>query len=203
MTTSKLIQLALKQLGVLAVGEVATADDLADGLETLNNLLAQWQTQKLFVYQAINQTVTLDGTPKHLPFVRLHDVGKLDGGDVKLVRDTNIAPAQIAYRVDGDGIVIDTPKQGVLSVVGYALPHNLGADDVLDVPEYYKRALILSLAIDLAPMYGAVVTSDLAKNQAQAVMMVKRANSTPYYAKNDLPVGLGRGNCGCGGLFGG
>lgn len=201
MEVNKLISLALKQLGVLAVGEVATADDLVDGLELLNNLLAQWQTQKLFVYQAINHTITLDGTPKHLPFVRLHDVGKLDGGDVKLVRDTNIAPTDIAYRVDGDGIVIDTDKRGELSLIGYALLHNLGADDVLDLPSYYKRALILSLAIDLAPSYGAVVTSDLARNQAQAVLLLKRANSTPYYAKNDLPVGLG-GGCGCGGLFG-
>lgn len=189
MTTNKLIQLALKQLGVLAVGEVATADDLVDGLELLNNLLSQWQTQKLFVYQAINHTITLDGTPKTLPFLRISDVGKLDGGDVKLVRDTNISPDEIAYRVDGDGIVIDTPQKGKLSVVGYALPHNLGADDVLDLPSYYKRALILSLAIDLAPSYGAVVTSDLARNQAQAVLLLKRANSTPIYAKNDLPVG--------------
>lgn len=202
MKTNKLITLALKQLGVLAVGEVATADDLADGLDTLNALLAQWQTQKLFVYQAINHTITLDGTPKTLPFPRISDVGKLDGGEVKLVRDTNIAPVDIAYRVDGDGIVIDTPQKGKLSVVGYALPDELGADDELSLPKYYKRALILSLAIDLAPMYGAVVTADLARNQAQAVLMVKRANSTPIYAKNDLPVGLGRG-CGCGGLFGG
>lgn len=201
MKINKLITLALKQLGVLAVGETATADDLADGLDTLNALLAQWQTQKLFVYQAINHTITLDGTPAHLPFVRLHDVGKLDGGEVKLVRDTNIAPTQIAYRVDGDGIVIDTPQKGKLSVVGYALPHNLGADDVLDLPKYYQRALTLSLALDLAPMYGVAVSAELARNQAQAVLMVKRANSTPIYAKNDLPVGLGRG-CGCGGLFG-
>lgn len=201
MTTNKLIQLALKQLGVLAVGEVPTADDLVDGLDTLNNLLAQWQTQKLFVYQAINQTITLDGTPAHLPFVNLHDVGKLDGQPVKLVRDTNIRPDEIAYRVDGDGIVIDTNRRGKLAVVGYALPDELGVDDELSLPKYYKRALILSLAIDLAPMYGVVVTAELARNQAGAVIMVKRANSTPIYAKNDLPVGLGRG-CGCGGLFG-
>lgn len=201
MKINKLITLALKQLGVVAVGEVATADDLVDGLDTLNNLLSQWQTQKLFVYQAINTTITLDGTPKRLPFINLHDVATLDGVAVKMVRDTNIAPADIAYRVDGDGIVIDTPKRGKLSVVGYALPHNLGADDVLDLPSYYKRALILSLAIDLAPMYGVAVGAELARNQAQAVMMVKRANSTPYYAKNDLPVGVGR--CGCGVLFGG
>lgn len=201
MKTNKLITLALKQLGTLAVGEVATADDLVDGLDTLNALLAQWQTQKLFIYQAINHTITLDGTPKTLPFPRISDVGKLDGGEVKLVRDTNIRPDEIAYRVDGDGIVIDTDRRGKLSVVGYALPHNLGADDVLDVPKYYQRALILSLALDLAPMYGVAVTAELARNQAQAVMMVKRANSTPIYAKNDLPVGLG-GDCGCGGLFG-
>lgn len=201
MKTNKLITLALKQLGVLAVGEVATADDLADGLDTLNALLAQWQTQKLFIYQAINHTITLDGTPKTLPFLRISNVGKLDGGEVKLVRDTNIRPDEIAYRVDGDGIVIDTDRRGKLSVVGYALPHNLGADDVLDVPKYYQRALTLSLALDLAPMYGVAVSAELARNQAQAVLMVKRANSTPIYAKNDLPVGLGRG-CGCGGLFG-
>lgn len=143
MEANKLISLALKQLGVLAVGEVATADDLVDGLELLNNLLAQWQTKKLFVYQAINQKITLDGTPKNLPFLHLNDVGKLNGDDVKLVRDTNVHPDEIAYRVDGDNIVIDTDKRGELSLIGYALPHNLGADDVLDLPSYYKRALIL------------------------------------------------------------
>lgn len=200
MKINKLITLALKQLGVVAVGEVATADDLVDGLDTLNNLLSQWQMARLFVYQAINTTITLDGTPKRLPFINLHDVATLDGVAVKMVRDTNVRPDKIAYRVDGDNIVIDTPKRGVLAVVGYALPHELRVDDALFLPHYYQRALILSLAVELAPMYGVVVGAELARNQAQAVMMVKRANSTPYYAKNDLPVGVG---CGCGGLFGG
>lgn len=88
-------------------------------------------------------------------------------------------------------------KSGELVLNCYVLPIDFDVGDDLAMPDYYERALILSLALDVAPMYGVEPSALLVRNQQQAMTFLKRANSTPFIAKNDLPVGLG-GGCGCG-----
>ncbi len=57
MTTARtLITQSLKDLGAIAVGETPTADEAQDGLETLNQMIASWQTESLVVY-AKNQEI--------------------------------------------------------------------------------------------------------------------------------------------------
>jgi len=51
MNVSKLINLSLKQLGVLAAGENADANEVADAVDALRGLLAQWATERLFIYK--------------------------------------------------------------------------------------------------------------------------------------------------------
>ena len=57
------------------------------------------------------------------------------------------------------------------------------------------RPLTLTLALELAPLFGVEPTQMLLMNQRNAVEMLKRSNVTPLFAKNDLPVGIGRYEC--------
>ena len=80
-----------------------------------------------------------------------------------------------------------------LKIKAYTLPYDLCAHDELHLPPQYERALITSLALEIAPMFGVEPSGILLRNQAQAIVMLKRANITPIYAanaRNELPVGF-------------
>ena len=59
MTVSDLVTAALRNLGVLAEGEVPTAAQATDGLAALNDLVNQWQAERLQIYQLLNTTKAL------------------------------------------------------------------------------------------------------------------------------------------------
>ncbi|MBD0222369.1 hypothetical protein IAG11_21275, partial [Acinetobacter baumannii] len=51
MNVSKIVTGAMKRAGILAASEKPSAQDLADGIDALNDLLAQWATDNLLVYK--------------------------------------------------------------------------------------------------------------------------------------------------------
>ncbi|NMX39365.1 hypothetical protein HBO34_15935 [Pseudomonas veronii] len=53
-TPVELINLALKQVGVLGVGQTASAEDIADAFKMLNMMLAQWSVKRNVVYQIVD-----------------------------------------------------------------------------------------------------------------------------------------------------
>ena len=58
-TWSELFTDSLLDLGVLAAGEVATADDIANCLRAQNRLIDQWQAESLSIYQQGRTTWTI------------------------------------------------------------------------------------------------------------------------------------------------
>ena len=70
------------------------------------------------------------------------------------------------------------------------LPTELESFDEIELPTKYERPLILSLALEIAPMFGVEPNALLIRNQASAIDLLKRSNSTPFYVNNDLPIGL-------------
>ena len=199
--------MSLKQLGILAAGESVQGDELADALITLEGLLAQWATQKLYVYKSTDVVVPLSNIGSYTVGPVFADVTAdiqgvadkafLDGEEITLVRDTNNkSNAQVIYSVDVPNWTFNVLVTGnELKLKVYSLPSGLVAQDELVVPSNYQRPLILTLATELAPMFGVEPTQMLLPNQRQAVEMLKRSNVTPLYAKNDLPVGIGRYEC--------
>lgn len=196
--------MSLKQLGILAAGESVQGDELADALITLEGLLAQWATQKLYVYKSTDVVVPLSNIGSYTVGLVFADVTAdiqgvadkafLDGEEITLVRDTNNkSNAQVIYSVGVPNWTFNVLVTGTeLKLKVYSLPSNLIAQDELVVPSNYQRPLILTLATELAPMFGVEPTQMLLLNQPQAVEMLKRSNVIPLYAKNDLPVGIGR-----------
>ena len=199
--------MSLKQLGILAAGESVQGDELADALITLEGLLAQWATQKLYVYKSTDVVVPLSNIGSYTVGPVFADVTAdiqgvadkafLDGEEITLVRDTNNkSNAQVIYSVGVPNWTFNVLVTGTeLKLKVYSLPSGLVAQDELVVPSNYQRPLILTLATELAPMFGVEPTQMLLLNQRQAVEMLKRSNVTPLYAKNDLPVGIGRYEC--------
>lgn len=208
MDVSKIIEMSLKQLGILAAGESVQGDELADSLITLEGVLAQWATQRFYVYKASDVVIPLSGVGVYTvgPLLAnvtadiqsISDKAFLDDQDVMLVRDSNISKpdAQVIYSVgvpNWSFNVLTTGSELKLKV--YSLPVELVAQNELVVPVNYQRALILSLAIELAPMFGIEPTQMLLLNQRQAIEMLKRSNTTPLYVKNDLPIGVNSSEC--------
>ncbi|QLB59840.1 hypothetical protein E5093_09725 [Acinetobacter indicus] len=199
MNVSKLINLSLKQLGVLAAGENADANEVADAVDALRGLLAQWATERLFIYKVQPIVINLTGAGAYTlseTIQSVSDHAKLDDADILMVRDLNntgeykpvIYSEQKPYWKFQ--VLEDATK---LELNAHVLPTELESFDEIELPTKYERPLILSLALEIAPMFGVEPTQTMFMNQRQAVELLKRSNSTPFYVQNDLPVGVRHG----------
>lgn len=112
MNVSEIVTGAMKRAGILATGENASAQDLADGIDALKDLLAQWATDNLLVYKVEDLTLNLNGifrvspdpldSPDLLAAIsRIPQMGTLDNRPVEIVRDLNISAdyPQVTYKV--------------------------------------------------------------------------------------------------------
>ena len=205
MNVTKIIESALKQLGVLAAGENAEAGELVDAIDVLRGLLSQWATKRLYIHKVEQITLNLNGSAKVSPndidapdyktsISGIVERGLLNGEPVYIVRDTNTTQddAMVTYSVNGE--VWTFFGDGELSFKALTLPYNISANDELQLPPSYERPLILALALDLSTMFGVEPTQMLLTNYRSATTLLKESNSAPLYASNDLPVG---GNHGC------
>lgn len=205
MNVTKIIESALKQLGVLAAGENAEANELVDAIDILRGLLSQWATKRLYIHKVEQITLNLNGIAKVSPndtdapdyktsISGIVERGLLNGEPIYIVRDTNTTKddANVTYSVNGE--VWTFFGDGELSFKALTLPYNIAPNDELQLPASYERPLILALALDLSTMFGIEPTQMLLTNYRSATTLLKESNSTPLYASNDLPVG---GNHGC------
>ena len=204
MNVNNIVESALKQLGVLAAGENAEANELVDAIDVLRGLLAQWATQNLYVYKTEKIELNLDGSatvsPSELdsPAVvasisKISDQGILDDKPIHMVRDLNGSnpDVEITYSVNGE--VWTFTGKGNLSFKALTLPYKVSPGDELNLPPNYERPLILSLAVEIAPMFGIDPSPNLLNNQAIALRMLKNSNVTPIYATNsavEIPAGV-------------
>ena len=188
--------MALKQLGVLAAGEHASADEVADAVDSLRAMLAQWATHRLYVYKVEKISIALNGAGQYQLNQTIHsisDSAKLDDESILMIRDTNQVKSntKVIYSVDEPfwifNVLTDAKE---LKINAFTLPTKLEAQDDLQVPDKYERPLILSLALEIAPMFGVEPSMLLVKNQDNAIEMLKRSNSVPQHSHNDLSIGV-------------
>ena len=204
MNVTKIIESALKQLGVLAAGENASGEEVADAIEALQDILSQWATHKLYVHKATTITIPLSkGRNTYLvgkiegDIASISDKALLDDKPITLVRDTNDSKyAGVMYQVDNPNwsFIIDTDGSE-LKIKAFTLPFDLCPHDELHLPKQYERALKLTLALEIAPMFGVEPSSALVVNQRNAINLLKRSNITPLYVKNSINIGVGNRGC--------
>ena len=204
MNVTKIIESALKQLGVLAAGENAEASELVDAIDVLRGLLSQWATKRLYIHKVEQITLNLNGSAKVSPndsdapdhtatISSIVERALLNDKAVDLVRDINTTKhdAKVTYSVNGE--VWTFFGDGQLSFKALTLPYNIAPGDELQLPPSYERPLILALALDLSTMFGVEPTQMLLTNYRSATTLLKESNSTPLYVINDLPVGVRHG----------
>ena len=201
MNVTKIIESALKQLGVLAAGENAEASELVDAINVLRGLLSQWATKRLFIHKVEQITLNLNSSAKVSPsdadapdykasISGIMERGLLNGEPVYIVRDTNATQNDAGVTYSANGEVWTFFGNGELSFKALTLPYSISANDELQLPPSYERPLILALALDLSSMFGVEPTQMLLTNYRSATTLLKESNSTPLYAINDLPVGV-------------
>lgn len=199
MLVSKLIDLSFKQLGILASGETANDNEIADAVDALRGLLAQWSTDRLMIYKVKEIEIPLKGIGYYTlqeQIESISDQAELDNQPIILTRDMNNTGnyKPVIYIVDQPFWRFDVREDArKLTIKAFNLPEQLEAQDEIEVPFKYERPLILSLALEIAPMFGTEPSALLLKNQASALDLLKRSNSVPMYTQNTLQIGVGYG----------
>lgn len=203
-TALTIIEDALREIGVLAEGEAASAAQSSDGLRVLNRLLERWSNQRLMLYVETQLSYTLTGAGSFT-------VGE-SGADLTAARPIKVLSAyaelaSIHYPVDvltaeqWDGISLNTSggaptelyyqaamPNGTVYVhndtAGYALKMRVqtaltsfaSLSTSASLPPGYEDALVLDLAVRMAPSYGLSASADTKREAVLAKRVLKRVN---------------------------
>ena len=81
-TALAIITRAMRLAGVIGKGEALDSDESTDGLAALNTMLDSWSIEKLFVYQIVDETLTMVANQQ------TYTMGS--GGDLNTTRPTRI-----------------------------------------------------------------------------------------------------------------
>lgn len=215
MTTAiELINSALRLATVLASGETPTADEATDALKALNDLLENWSTERLSVWQRENQVFALtSGTATYSigpagtfnttrpvrvsnSFVRCLGtdfpvaVWGLAEYDATPVKTIGGIPERMVYVNDlplGSITLYPVPSQAMdlhLST-DRVLTTPLALATTLAYPPGYERALRYALAINLASEYGVELSPTVHAIAKDSKGDIKRANKVRVLAAYD------------------
>lgn len=99
-TGRALITLAMKDAGVLGVGQTPLAEDMNDGLTNLNAMLAQWARRRWLVYSLTDISFVATGAMSY-------SLGA--GGDINVPRTNSIESAYFRQIVAAPGDMVDYP----------------------------------------------------------------------------------------------
>jgi hypothetical protein len=219
-TTKRLLEGALRKIGVLAAGEEAEPSELQDALEIANEWLDSLSNEGLLIYALTHESFQLTSS-------RTYTIGL--GGDFDTVRPTTIEdvrirdaggleePVEIASLNKWSGIRIKdavltypdyiyyepTFPLGTLYLSAYPVENNyllmvttkpltaLPALTVdVDLPPGYLRFIRLGLAVELAPEFGKTIDPVIAATFRQATAVLKRTNSKSRMGTLEVDKGL-------------
>lgn len=204
-TAGVIIQDALVENGVLADGEVASGDMLDRGLRMVNRLLATLSNDTAWAYYASQETFNLTGQQSFtigptgdLVTVRpikietavvdrngiTYPVKVIDNERYDLLTYKALSGANtqaIYYEATyPNGVVFCYPlatgctlKMRVLNIV----KQFADVSTQIEMPEGYEDAIMLALAVRMAPSYGRQVTPDLRRAAYGAMKAVKNTNT--------------------------
>ena len=187
MTVRDVITSALQELGIIAAGEDAPAEDTTYGLSSLNDLLDQWAAERLQIYARTRTTWSIVAS------TRDYTVGT--GGDVNIARPVYIDDVQfedqsptdpVEYRLSK--LTDDAWARVPIKTLESALPTSwyynptfpLGALSFWPTPTsttlygviYHPTAVTefssLDTAISLPPGYRRMLIKQLALDMASA-----------------------------------
>lgn len=98
-TAGDIIQQAMKDAGVLGVGQTALAEDTADALSRLNMLIAQWRRKRWLVYHLVTYSVACAGQQSFTigPTGNINITYRPDRIESAFIRQTNVPTNQVDF----------------------------------------------------------------------------------------------------------
>lgn len=210
-----LIKSAMRLNGSIATGETPTDEEANDGLAVLNDMLENWSTEKLSVWQSANESFPM------VPGQATYTIGA--AGNFNTTRPVNIAaayntfggvdfPIEIITQDDYNLINLKSMQQPVVEKLLYLNDYPLGLITLWPVPNQagplvlstdrvlafpvtlmtmlsgppgYLKALRYCLAIEYASEFGIEVLPTVQQVAADAKADFKRANITPVTMRCD------------------
>jgi len=170
---------ALKEIGVLAAGEDAEANDAADALSALNRLLDQWAVERLNIYTIVRTTVPIvSGTgtysivgtatqprPAFLDHVGYIDTSTDPDSEYLLQPITEDGWAGIAQKgltgsIPSSWYYNPTFPNGTLTL--YPAPTSATLQAVLYYPQAVAKLATLATTVSLPPGYERMLVKNLA-----------------------------------------
>ena len=120
-----IIKLALKDIGVLGVGQTPLAEDTNDSFTRLNQMLAQWNRKRWLIYHLTTHGLTSTGATSYT-------VGP--GGDYDIPRPDKIESAFFRQLVQSQPNQIDYPLEQLFSREDY---NNISLKSLTSFSSYY------------------------------------------------------------------
>jgi hypothetical protein len=203
-TVLQVITHALKDANVLGEGESASADVAQDALATLNQMLALWQIDNLFVYAQQDTSFSPTGAVSYTvgtgANVNMARPARIDGlywrsgtlDDPITLLDTFEQYEAIAQKTQageplyafylpsypyGTLYLTPQPSTGSVHLITQAnLPAENAIADTLTLPPAYVLPIRANLAVLLCGTYGAPVRPSVAAAAVNGLRMLKRSN---------------------------
>tara|TARA_R110002020_G_scaffold28841_2_gene91493 strand:- start:511 stop:1245 length:735 start_codon:yes stop_codon:yes gene_type:complete len=139
MTANELIGRSLKTIGVLASGETADSDSVADSLVVLNNMVDSWATNRLTIYTTTRNVLDLAASTQE------YTIGT--GGTFNIVRPVTITRASLILDKNAAAAEkIELPVSGPVTVQKWQEVAIKGTTSTYPTLLYYDKAWTAGLA---------------------------------------------------------
>lgn len=184
-TARQIVKKALQKAGVVTKNEDPSADEISDGVDSLNYMVESWANESLLVYARSWETFNLSSG------IATYTIGS--GGDFDTTRPNQIVASYVRegsvdYTLDKvsdveyNNTISQKTISGTPSIINYDNSYPLGnvrlfpiptggslflltekpfieygLDTEVALPNGWSRALIYNLAIEVASEYGAQV----------------------------------------------
>jgi hypothetical protein len=206
-TARELILRAFRRARILGVDQTPSAEEENEALDTLNQLLDSWWTERLSVYQIVQENFSLtSGTSSRT-------IGS--GGNFDTTRPVRITgafvrdsstdyPLRVAEDRSEYNRIVDKTAQGTPGLLFYDTAYPLGtvyvwpvpdrtytlyidshkrlesftnAADAVDLPPGYDRLIVNGLAIEVAPDFGVTAPTGVVAAFSSVKQALKRLNA--------------------------
>lgn len=218
-TALDLVKKSMRLCGALGQGEVPTANEATDGLNTLNAMLDSWSIDRLMVYHILQENFSwASGNASRT-------IGS--GGNFSTTRPTKIEsgftrisnqdyPFRVVDREHYDAITDKTTQSSYPEIIyydatmatgtiyAYPVPSStitvyinswkqLGSLSALttslSLPPGYQRAIEYNLAVEIAPEYGMSVPASVMDIAVKSKAAIKRINAPSLVAQVGISTG--------------
>lgn len=213
-----LIQSSMRLAGILESGETATADEITDGLAVLNDVIENWTTGTLSVWQTLNESFTL------IPGQSTYTIGT--GGNFNTTRPVRIEgayctvqgvdfPIQIVDQLEFNLLSLKTQQEQIILQMVYLNDMPLGRIILWPVPSAAiplvlststslvavatsatsityppggAKALRYTLAMELAGEFGKPVLQTVADTYRECLADFKRSMKRQVSSSYDMAI---------------